>query len=181
LDSFFKDLISKIIFEYTTSVYPEGKEVINKSYKNGDSIIAVDDVNLKSYAFIYSYLERLFSEYNIVIYKQQELVKADSKSCTLGSCPLDENAVLGEAIENFKEFIVIRFITENLISHTELNLISQRLKTFKNYFHKILDKICVIIENQITDEELYSILPIELNSTSRLIQNLVRLNKTIMK
>ncbi|MCP4176313.1 MAG: hypothetical protein GY756_00935 [bacterium] len=181
ISNFFSKLISKILFEYITSVYPEGKEIINEYYDEGNSIISAADVNLKSFAFIYSYLENLFSEYNLVIYLKDEIVESNNQGCQLGYSQLDKYTSLGDNIENFKEFIVLRFITENFIDYEEIDLINQRLKIFGGYFYDILDSICIITENQITDETLYSILPIEINNHSVLIHNLVRLNKTVIK
>jgi hypothetical protein len=181
LGIFFSSLISKIIFEYTTSVYPEGKDLINNYYDNGNSTIAPDDANLKSFAFIYSFIENLFSEYNTTIFLKSEGIFEKIDTCTLGTSLLDENCIVGNIIERHKEFIVIRFITETFIDAYEYEMIQRRLEIFKKYFFNIMDSICIITENQITDEDLYSILPINLEESSVLIQNLVRLNKAVLK
>lgn len=174
LHKFFNTLLSGILLNYNTALYFEGRPNLKESFQNGDSLVAIDDINAKSYAYVFSFLERLYSEYNVSIFRASKPVATRAIQCELGTSRLDGNCVLGAFKNVNKIFYLVRFITEVPLYPLELEEIMERKELFKEAFKDDLDEINIIFENLITDTDLYSKLPLTMTSSTILVQGLVQ-------
>ncbi|MCP4100667.1 MAG: hypothetical protein GY750_04480 [Lentisphaerae bacterium] len=179
LHVFFNILISNLLLTYNSTLYFEGKSHLKDSFQEGESLIAREDINVKSYSFIHSFLARLYSEYTVYIYRKNEFVATRLNHCKVGSMDLNGACILGDYKNIKKKFFVIRFITELPLNEIEKKEIMQRKEMFKKEFSKNLDEINIIFENLITDEDLYTTLPEKITDDTILIQSLVRIHKEV--
>ncbi|MCP3965276.1 MAG: hypothetical protein GY750_05715 [Lentisphaerae bacterium] len=175
LQYFFRGLISRLLNDYNTSLCPEYRNELKDGYCEGDALVALHDGNLKSYSFVHNYLELLFSDYQTLVFKKNEPINNPYPQLGLGEITLDPDSVLGGMKMETKEFIVIRVITENMVTNAETKDMLSRIKYFHKDFKDILAEINIILENMITDDDLYTKLPHTFDDNSYLLQGVVRL------
>ncbi|QSH42126.1 hypothetical protein P0136_04430 [Lentisphaerota bacterium ZTH] len=175
LQGFFKGMISRLLHDYNTSICPEYKNELKNEFLHGNSLVTMHDGNLKSFSFVHNYLDRLFSDYITVVYKKIEVIQNPYPQLGLGEIVLNPDTILGGKKLESKEFTVIRVITETMLTDNEIKEILNRIKFFQNEFKDILAEINIILENLITDDELYTTLPHKFDYNSYLLQGVVRL------
>ena len=149
------------------------------TYKNGDSLISLNDGNLKSFSYIHCFLEQLYSDYRTVIFEHNQLVDVFLEGVVLGESLLNHHCYLGNSKNTTKVVICVILMSENALNKSEITEVKRRLGIFCKFFEHCLSEINIIVKNFVTDWELYTVFPVKLSYDKILLQKVYDVKKEI--
>ncbi len=170
---FFIALFNEMLRASNEVMFPDALNgEFRATYKNGDALISLNDGNLKSFSYIHSFLEQLFSDFRTVIFEHNHKVDIDLDGVILSESYLNNHCFLGSYQKITKIVICVVIMTENSLSKHEFREVNRRLKIFCKFFKSCLNEINILIKNFVTDIDLYTIFPINLTSEKILLQKI---------
>lgn len=177
---FFVALFNEMLKASNKVMFPDA---INGEYKTtfkgGDSLISLNDGNLKSFSYIHCFLEQLFSDYRTVIFEHGHLVDVSLDGVVLGASLLNHHCYLGSSKSTRKIVVCVVIMTENALTKHEIKEVKRRLGIFCKFFDHCLSEINIIIKNFVTDFDLYTVFPVKLTYDKILLQKVYDIEKEI--
>ncbi|UDQ98178.1 hypothetical protein AAEX28_14500 [Lentisphaerota bacterium WC36G] len=177
---FFITLFNEMLRASNKVMFPDAiNGEFKNAFKDGDSLISLNDGNLKSFSFIYNFLKQLFSDYYTVIFEHNQRLRIELEGVVLGDSLLNYHCYLGSSKRVVKLVVCLIIMTENALTKKEIIEIKERLNIFCKFFKNCLNEINIIIKNFVTDTDLYTIFPVELSYDKILLQKIYNVAKEV--